>query len=316
MTDLFIGTYADAIWQAHLDPGTGELSAARRVASTPAPSFLTMHPAGHTLYAVAETAQGSVSAFGVGEDLVPRGTVGSGGADPCHALVAGAALWVANYGDGVVSVVPLAADGTFAGAATPFPNTGAGPDPDRQTGPHAHSTSVVGDELWAADLGTDEIRRFTEGTAAAPVRLTPGSGPRHLVVTPNGVAVATELADGVTMLVAGQIVAQAPATATAAPAGARNYPSHIALAGALLTVAVRGADVLSTFAIDDGGLTHLADTPTGGRWPRHFAVVGDLVVVANQESAELTALRLDPVTGRAELVGRVPLPAPACVLVA
>ncbi|MDN5858529.1 MAG: lactonase family protein, partial [Pseudonocardia sp.] len=265
------------------------------------------------LYAVGETEQGSVSAFdGAGE---PIATVSSGGAQPCQLLVTDDRLWIANYGDGTAAAVPLDADGGFAGPALTFPGTGAGPDPDRQSGPHAHSATVVGDEVWVADLGTDTLRRFEGGAELDPVRLPPGSGPRHLAVLPDGaVAVSTELDDGLVVVADGAVVARVPATATPPPAGARNYPSHVALVGELLVVAVRGADVLSSFRIGPAGPVHLADSPVGGAWPRHFAATDGYVLVACERSHELTVLTLDPASGRAAQVGRMAIDAPACVL--
>ncbi len=243
------------------------------------------------------------------------GTVPSAGADPCHLLVAGETLWVANYGDGTAAAIPLDADGGFAGPARAHPGTGSGPDAERQSGPHAHSATAVGDEVWVADLGSDTLRRFAGGVELDAVALPAGSGPRHLAVLPDGaVAVATELDDGLVVVRDGAVVARVPATATPPPAGARNYPSHVAVVGELLVVAVRGADVLSVFALGADGPVHLADSPVGGAWPRHFAAVDGRVLVACERSDEVTVLQLDPASGRAEQVGRLAIPAPACVL--
>lgn len=312
MTMIWIGTYAGAIHQARIDAG-GALSDTGTVLSSPDPSFLAVHPPSGVLYAVAEVDEGTVSAFsGAGE---PIGTVPSGGSAPCHLLVHDEHLWVANYGDGTAAAVPLDADGGFAGPAQTHPATGSGPDPERQDGPHAHSTTLVGDELWVADLGTDQLRRFAGDTELDPIPLPAGSGPRHLTVLPEGaVAVATELDDGLVVVRDGAVVTRVPATATPAPSGGRNYPSHIALVGELLVITVRGADVLSTFRLGPDGPVHLADNPIGGALPRHFAAVGEHVLVACQQSDEVTVLRLDQQTGRAGQVGGLAVPAPACVL--
>jgi len=308
---IWIGTYAGAIHQARFE--AAELHGTGTVLASPDPSFLAVHPRSGVLYAVAEIEEGTVSAFsGAGE---PIATVPSGGSIPCHLLVRDESVWVANYGDGTATAIPLDSDGGFAGAAKSYPATGSGPDPERQSGPHAHSTTLVGDELWVADLGTDLLRRFAGDTELEPVRLPAGSGPRHLAVLPDGVvAVATELDAGLVVVRDGAVVAHVPATATPAPAGERNYPSHIALVGELLVIAVRGADVLSTFRLDADGPVHLADSPVGGRWPRHFAAIDEFVLVACQHTDEVTVLRLDQQTGRTEQVGGLAVPAPACML--
>jgi len=310
--EMLIGSYADTVRKVGID-GAGALQDAGRAVTTPAPSFVAVHTGSGAWYAVAEIDAGTVSAFDAEGRLLD--TVPSGGSAPCHLLVDAGALWVSNYGDGTVQTIPLDGNGRFAGPARQHPGAGSGPDPERQEGPHAHSATAVGDEVWVADLGTDVLRRFAAGTEVAPVQLPPGCGPRHLAVLPDGaVAVATELDDGVVVVRDGAVVARVPATATAAPSGEHNHPSHIAVVGELLVVAVRGADVLSTFRLDAAGPVHLADTPVGGAVPRHFAAVGEFVLVACQSSDALTVLRLDQATGAAEQVGRLAVAAPACVL--
>lgn len=313
----------EGIWKVTLDPATGELSDATLVVETPAPSFLALHPDGHTLYAVAEVVDGAVNAFAV-DSLEPRGTRSTKGVHPCHVVATAEALHISNYTSGAFTTVALAADGSLAGEPQPHDHPGTGQDPERQDGPHAHFSAAVGDEVWVADLGTDELRRYLpSGAGVEPAGiaavLPAGSGPRHFVLLPGAVVVATELDSGVCVLEPGdpyRVTSRHDATKVPAPDGERNYPSHIAVNadGTLLFVAVRGADVIATFAVEGTRLTHLADTPTGGAWPRHFAVIGDLVVVANQNSSDLAVLRIDPVTGGGTLLGVYPQPSPGCVL--
>lgn len=314
VSTVLLGTYADAVFETRFT-GT-RLDAVRQVITAPAPSFVAAHPATGVRYAVAEVEHGAVSAFAPTGELLA--TLPSGGSYPCHALVAGAHLWVANYGDGTAAVVPLGPDGRFAGSPRRLPGAGSGPDADRQEGPHAHSTTAVDTELWVADLGADLLRRFRDEAGereAEPVRMPAGSGPRHLAVLADGtVAVSTELDDGLVLVRDGTVVVRVPATGTPPPPGGRNQPSHVAVVGELLVVAVRGADVLSVFRVGADGPVHLADSPVGGAWPRHFAAVGDHVLVACEHSDEVTALALDQATGRAKLIGSTPVPAPSCVL--
>lgn len=325
---LWIGGFAvagenEGIWRITLDPATGALSGATLAVEIPEPAFLALHPDGHTLYAVSEVEDGAVSAFAT-DSLAPRGTRPTAGARPCHVMATANTLHVANYNSGELTTVALGADGALVGNPQPHAHTGTGPDPERQEGPHAHFSGAVGDEVWVVDLGTDELRRYRPaGAGVEPAGiaavLPAGSGPRHFVTLPGAVVVATELDSAVCVLAPGdpyQVTARHDASRTPPPAGGRNYPSHIALNadGSLLFVAIRGADVIATFAVNGTTVKHLADTPTGGRWPRHFAVIGDLVVVANQNSSDLTVLRIDPVTGHGTLLGVYPQPSPGCVL--
>ncbi|SDB97835.1 6-phosphogluconolactonase, cycloisomerase 2 family [Sanguibacter gelidistatuariae] len=352
----------EGLWEVYLDQASGTLTGARLLVETPSPSFVALHPDGGTVFAVAELDEGRVTAFALtGDALEERESRPTRGVHPCHVVARERVLWVANYSSGTFTVLGLDADGAFTDEVASFGHAGSGPDASRQEGPHAHYclSAPNGDDAWVVDLGTDEIRRYTtdeirryttaagtdgtagagaavplDGIAAAGIaaRLPAGAGPRHAVAHPSGtVFVVGELDSRVhllrtdpTAVDAWEAYASLPACVTADP-GTGSYPSHIALSadGSRLYVAVRGPDVLSTFAVtaDGTSITHLADTPIGGVWPRHFAVVtgdaghdGDLVVVANQNSSNLAVLRIDPVTGVGEIADHLDLPAPACVL--
>ncbi|WP_456825421.1 lactonase family protein [Cellulomonas sp. P5_E12] len=339
-TALWIGTYpvagagtpvglGEGIWRVDLDPATGSLSAARQVAETPSPSFLALHPSGRVLYAANEQTDGTITAFDVvGDTLVHRATVPSGGEDPCHLLldVDAGALLVANYSSGALSVLPLDADGGFAagGPEQVHGHVGSGPDEDRQTAPHAHFVAHApgGAFVLVVDLGTDEIRRYRreagrlveDGIAAT---LPAGTGPRHLVFSADGrfAYVVGELDMTVRVLAwedgAGTLVQTLPATTVPArEPGRRPLPSHIVRDGARVLVGTRTSDVLARFAIrPDGLLDPVADDALPGAWPRHFEVVDGWTVVAEQVSDDLAVVAAD-----GSVAATLALPAPACVL--
>lgn len=360
--------------------GTGSFVGGVLAAESPSPSFLaldddTLYAVGET-----EAGSVSAFAVGPDGGLTPRGErVATGGSYPCHVVVSGDVL-VANYGDGVLTAVATAADGALA-AADGRPGTavrrqghaGTGPVTDRQEGPHAHFVAPLahlgaaddgsGDVL-VVDLGTDELRRHDpaapDGSAPRVVAtFPPGTGPRHLAALPSGHLVVVGELDPALFVLAPvdgpdgartyDVVARYDVTHAAAPASGGNCPSHVAVSadGTRVLVAVRGADVLAVHAVEpgpDGGvpsLRHLADSPVGGAWPRHFAVLAcsgapdeplhDLVVVANQnddplierpESASageeptsnLALLRVRRSDGAAHVVDVLALPAPACVV--
>jgi 6-phosphogluconolactonase (cycloisomerase 2 family) len=334
-TALWIGTYpvagagtpvgqGEGIWRVDLDPATGALGNARQVVETPSPSFLALR--GTVLYAAHEQADGTVSAFDVvGDTLVHRATVPSGGADPCHLLLdeGGRTLFVANYSSGTLGVLPLDADGGFSarGPAQVLGHTGSGPDEDRQESSHAHFVALdpSGDFVLVADLGTDEIRRYRrvdgrlveDGIAAV---LPAGTGPRHLTFSADGrfAYVVGELDVTVRVLAwasgSGTLVQTLPATTVRATE--RRLPSHVVRDGDRLLVGVRASDALTRFAIRaDGLLEPVADDPVPGAWPRHFDVVDGWTVVAEQVSGGLATLARD-----GSVVGTLSLPAPSCVV--
>ncbi len=333
MTSLWIGTYpvagagtpvgqGEGIWRVDLVDGS--LRDARQVVESPSPSFLALHPSGTVLYAANEQTDGTVSAFDVvGDALVLRATVPSGGEDPCHLLLDtdGRALLVANYSSGSLAVLRLDEAGGFDGDVQVLGHVGDGPHPERQEGPHAHFVAhAPGGWVLVVDLGTDEIRRYRRGPDGLhddgiAVTFAPGTGPRHLAFGADGrfAYVVGELDVTVRVLSwdaesgTGSLVQTVPAIRRSVDGA---LPAHVLRDGSRLLVGTRTADVLAEFAIaDDGLLEHVADHPLPGAWPRHFEVVDGWTVVAEQVSGDLAVLAPD---GSAE--GSWPLPSPACVL--
>ncbi|PZR51603.1 hypothetical protein DNL40_15655 [Xylanimonas oleitrophica] len=296
-------------------------------------------------------------------------TVPSGGSSPCHVAVADDVLWLANYGDGNVTWLALDAEtGGFGQASGTFRAEGSGPDPERQDGPHAHFAAFVppsgrtgaGADVLVCDLGLDVVRRYParpwpDGAGATPAeaaaQLPPGSGPRHLAVLPGGALVVAGELDGRLHVLAPEgtgdagagadaaagwaVTASVPVCVTEPAEGSPVQPSHVQLtrhpAGDLVTVGVRGSDVLAVHRVHGGDgpaptLEHLADVPLGqGAFPRHHAVLGPaspdqeegplLAVVARQGTGDLASVLLDPATGRGDVVAGLALATPpACVL--
>lgn len=318
------------------DPDTGTLAPHAPFVPLPAPTFLAWHPGGHHIYAVNEGSPGSVVGLEVDSTgaLKPGQSQSTGGDGPCHLTVhpAGGHVLCANYGSGSISVHPVL-DGGEVGARTDLvQHAGSGPDPDRQAGPHAHNVQLdlAGRRVLVIDLGTDEVRTYDLDLEAGELetghvaRPTPGTGPRHAAFHPGGwVFVADELVSAVTSyrydVTTGVLTIDGSVAATAAPAdpSVRNYPSEIALSvdGRFLYVANRGADCITVFSVDGGELTVVADVPCGGEWPRHFAIKGDYLYVANQRSNGVAIFRLNSETGIPEPTGEVvQVPAPQCIL--
>ncbi len=336
---LLVGTYpaagpaappgtGEGVWSVVLDRATGALTG-RQVARTPAPSFLAVRGGalGPTVLAAGETSPGRLTRLTPdGDGLVEREVVASGGTGPCHVLLGDRAAYVANYGSGSVGVVPVETDGSFVGGvAQVFEHSGRGPVAGRQDGPHAHSTAFApgGTHLLAADLGTDEVRRYrvepdgrlaADGLAAV---LPPGTGPRHMATGPGGhVYVVGELDGAVHVLRwAGEQLVPVAVVPVRDPHDVEALPAHVVVADGTVLVGVRGPDVVVRLAIGDGGarLVREADLPAGGVWPRHFAVVGEWLVVAAQGDDRVTSVRWrGPGAGRA--AGVLEVPVPACVV--
>lgn len=326
------GGRGEGIVAARRDLESGELTPLGTVAVTPAPSFLARHQRLPVLYAVNELTDGAISAFRVAPDggLTPLGSRPTGGAEPCHLAVAGDGrhLFVANYGGGSVTVFPLDEQGVPGERSDVVRHEGHGPDPERQEAAHAHMVSPGrdGDPLLAVDLGTDSVYRYDLDAAtgrlvprAPRVRTAAGAGPRHLARHPDGrrcwlvgeldgSVVAYELTDGA-LHQRGRVEASERA--------GHVQPSEIAVGpdGRFLYVANRGVGTIAVFALEGFLPVPVAEVDTGGEWPRHFALGGPHLYVADERADMIRVFRVDPATGVPSPIGEpVVVPSPTCVL--
>lgn len=299
------------------------------------PGFLAQHPLLPRLYAVDESAPGSVAAFEIAPDgaLTRTSEAGTGGAGPCHLVVHPDGAWLSatNYGDGVVAVLGLDEVGDLTGERLELRHRGTGPNTARQEGPHAHSSWVSSGGGWlvVADLGTDELRAYPlEGgrpvDAVALTALPPGSGPRHAALAGDLVHVACELSCDVVTLRwdertgTADVVGSVNAVTLAPRSGDSHTLSHLELLDAdTLVVGVRGADSLAVIGLADGVVDRLLDEVLTVAWPRHLAVVDDAVLVAG-ERADLIGVHGLRREGAHAVVGdvvdQIAAEAPMCLL--
>jgi 6-phosphogluconolactonase len=333
---VFVGGYTgesggrgEGVVLLHRDPRTGALTHAGLAARTPSPSFLARHPRLPALYAVNELPEGTVSAWTVAGDgaLTPLAVQPTGGSEPCHLAVTadGRHLAVANYGSGSVTVFPLDGSGAPGERTDLVVHQGHGPDADRQDGPHAHMVSPDPDSsgMLAVDLGADRVFRYTldpvSGRLLArepALAAAPGSGPRHLGRHPDGTLyVVAELAGTLTGYRADpESGALRPGLALPTSDGpAPVYPSELVIGrdGRFIWVANRGPDTVAVFA--DGERT--AEVPTGGAWPRHMALFGHHLYVANERSHSVVGFVVGAEDGGPRQAGEpTAVPSPTCIL--
>jgi 6-phosphogluconolactonase len=259
------------------------------------------------------------------------------GAEPCYvALNADESLLaVANYGSGSVALYRLdPASGLPIEPPTVGVNSGSGPHPDRQDGPHAHCVCFSRDQRWlfVADLGTDEILAYSVDSSSGSIgeRTTAfaapaGSGPRHLFfhpILPLAVLV-SELANTLTLLRVdeGRLVAgQAISTLPSGFAG-ESLAGQVSLnaSGDRVYVTNRGHNSIGVFAWRDGGaLELLQHVPSGGASPRAFVLLEDEgeLLLANEEEGNLTAFSILPDGTLSPPEAKIPLPGAVFLLVA
>jgi 6-phosphogluconolactonase len=351
---LWVGTYTtDAghetgsigIYSLEWDARTGRLGTPQPAAATSSPSFLAADAAGRHLYAVNEdgAAQDRVSAFSIDPArpgaLLSLGSVASGGSAPCHLRVdrSGRWLFVANYLSGTLAVLPIHADGSLGEAHEVVQQSGSGPDRSRQQSAHAHEVlqSEDGRFVLSVDLGADRVfvYRFDDATGhlapadAGPAQLPAGYGPRHALFSRDrrSLYVLTELVPAIVAFrwdpASGSLVQRAvvPLLPGAFPRAGSGAEIVLAANGRTLYASHRAdTHTISTFRIDADGIPHrMGVVPSGGAKPRFIGLDPDgrFLVAAHQDSGDLRVHRIDPVTGRLQLLPqRVPLPGAVMVL--
>ena len=325
----YVGTYtresSKGIYAVRLDDKTGKLTPLGLAVETSNPSFLAVHPNQRFVYAANENPQGTVSAFAVDAStghLKLLNSVSTRGAGPCHVALdqTGKFLFAANYNSGSVAVFPVREDGSLGEASKSVQHSGAGANPQRQEGPHAHSVNMAPDNRFVlvADLGLDQVLAYSRQlNVGAVTKMAPGSGPRHLVFRADGkfVYVLSELTATVTAfrydgktgtLDELQSISTLPAGFTGAKSGAEiaMHPS-----GKFLYASNRGHDSIAVFRVDaaKGTLTAAGQVSTQGKTPRNFAIdpTGKFLLAANQDSGSIVEFRIDQKTGALTGTGAV-----------
>ncbi|MFE9812285.1 lactonase family protein [Streptomyces sp. NPDC005548] len=342
MGRAFIGSFTSkgghGIVVADVDPNTGALTETGAISAVADPSYLAVNhtQAGPVLYAVSETAPGTVAAYDIAGP-VPRPIctpVAVRGDEPTHLTITHGHLLTANYGSGSITVLPIAADGTPQPPSSVLRHEGRGPHPVRQLAAHTHQVLPDPSGRWAlsVDLGTDSVRSYTldaeagELTLHRETALPPGTGPRHLAFHPGGrhVYVLGELHPTVTVYrwdAAAGVLEPAGETPLF-PEGVNGPASPsapvVSRDGRHLWVAVRGTDTIVVLALDETGekAEVVASVPSGGHWPRDLALhpSGAHLYVANERSGHVTWFDIDPTSGIPHRAGSLSVPAASNVI--
>ena len=351
---LLVGTQTSGsskgIYAYSFSAKTGELTALGLAAETENPTFLALAPDGKTVLVANELDtfkgkdSGAVSTFGLDRTktrLSKISQVASLGGGTCHVAFdhTGRAAFAANYGGGSAASFAVGAGGVLSPAVSFFQYSGHGPDKKRQEAPHAHRVTVSPDNrfLLVNDLGLDTIHIYRLDASTAKLvlnepaawRSAPGAGPRALRFHPNGKVAycVTEMASTVVVLrwdselgklETIQEIVMKPADFQG-PTGGDDIT--IDREGRLAYATDRFDDIVVTFSISpsDGKLTLANRIPCGGKVPRHLVLdpSGRWLLVANQESDNISVLGRDPKTGKLTDSGKsFPLSRPQCLVFA
>jgi 6-phosphogluconolactonase len=309
---LWVGTYETKGGKGlyPLDDRAGRLGVGAPEPRIANASYGAWSPRTRTAYFVDEQDAGRVVAWGRrAHEWEARGAQLTGGSAPCYLSLdpKRGFVAVANYGDGSVGLLPLDREtgriGELSDIARP---TGRGVDPERQAGPHAHCVlfDETGEHLFHVDLGLDRIwrHRVVEGRlreTAVAFEAPPGSGPRHLMLQPDGrhALLLSELSGELLLLARRETdFALVHSIQTAPEPTEGNLGGHLAVGpDGLILVTNRGHDSLAAFVVADGRLEARGWVHTGAASPRHFHAGEKAVLVAHEEGETVTAVPLpDP----------------------
>jgi 6-phosphogluconolactonase len=237
----------------------------------------------------------------------------------------------ASYGGNLVCVNPVGADGRVGAPLQVIP-----------TARNAHA--IRGDRtnrfVFVPHLGTDQIFQFLfdahtgrlMSNTPPLVQLKAGSGPRHLVLSPDNrfVYVLNELTATVTTLALDSqtgllreldSVSTLPPDSKLRPGAPRPTPGrdvssdiwasdlHLTPDSRFLYAAERTSSTIGALAVDrvSRRLTYLGSTATE-KQPRGFAIdpTGRYMVVSGEKSDTISSYAIDASSGALELLGRYP----------
>jgi len=324
--------------------------AQRDVAPALNPAVLIPHSNGSMMYAIVETIQntGDVLQYKIAADhsLELQSSFSASGKSTCYIAVSPQKdrAIVINYWDAIIDVVEVDSDGVLGNVVQSFKQLRRKDGEwrqveyredhweNRQVGPHAHCAHFWKEWVFIPDLGENSVFQYRYDPAVGKlepdtfIEFEAGSGPRHMAMHPklDICYVSNELFN--TVCVA-KLDASDPAQSkprmipvqyesTLDNREQTSYVSEIKLSSdaRFLYVSNRGDNSLAIFKVlDDGKLERIDIVPTGGKFPRHFALTpcGKAVIVANQDSSTLTLFSRDTETGLIEATGQhYDIPAP------
>ncbi len=329
---LYTGTYtngmSEGIYIYKISVPSGETALVDVIRGIENPSYLSVTKDGQFLYTVSEDGKdhkGMISAYkldpstGKASFLNKKESRGDG---PCYISISENRKWVAvgNYGGGNLITYAIDKEGKLTDQYQLVHHDGKGMNPKRQDKPHVHSTNFTPDNkyLLVPDLGTDKVMiySFNEkknmplgGTEQGFAKITDGSGPRHLDFHPNGkwVYVIEEMGGTISSWKYSSGKLEKFQHIDAHPAnyqGSRGSADiHVSPDGKFLYASHRfEANNLSIFSIDEktGMLQPVGFQDLPGKKPRNFTIdpTGQLLLVANQDSNDITLFKRDIATGK------------------
>lgn len=270
---------------------------------------------GNTLYALLREPfqmQSGVAEF----DILPDGSLRSTGEiQPVHGTISAhifareGRVYTANYLSGTTTLLP---DRLLA-------HNGRSVDPLRQTCSHPHCITPTpdGNFLCINDLGTDCIYVCTmDLNEVSRVSVPAGSGPRHLVFSPDGKTAfcSNEMGASVSVFSYAQGRLTPEGLYSVCP---EDYSGPISASairispeGDRLYVSNRGHNSAAIFDVAGTVLRNRRFLPVQGDSPREMTLAGDFLLFGNENSHTVTVVSRKT----EEFLGSYPVMRPWCIL--
>lgn len=347
---IYIGTFdergSQGLYVFEFNRDSIDFKLLQTIPEQSSPSFLEIHPSKRFLYAVNRSSivdgkdWGTVSAFHI--DTVSGllsliNEQSSYGRGPCHISfdITGKFTFVSNYNDGSLAVYAVNKNGSISDSLQLIRHFGKSSNTDRQESAHVHSAIISPDNrfLYVADLGIDKVMIYELSSGSGLLKpaeipftgVTPGSGPRHFTLHPNGriAYLAEELSSTTCVFVRDSVqgsleqvqrISSIPEDFTGLNT---NADIHTDPEGKFLYVSNRGHNSLAIYAVDESGLLAAAGYQyTLGDRPRNFLIdhSGSLLFVANRNSDHIKVFQINRQSGLPEYTGKtVDVPGAVCV---
>lgn len=337
----YIGTYTNGeskgIYRLHFDANQANITGVQAAAEIEGPTYLTVSEDNTHLYAVAKQGdQGGVASFKINDDLTltELNRQLANGSSPCHVQLNNEnnLLFSANYHKGQADVYPIENKGSLQPSSSTVTHQGNGPNTARQEKAHAHFAGLTPDGKYVVvvDLGTDTIALYTLNNQSLSlhkeVKVKPGSGPRHIRFSKNGqfayvnaelsselIVFAYDSEEGFLKEI--QTVSTLPEDFTEENTGGAI---HLSKDNRFVYASNRGHDSIAYFSINEenGKVTRLGITPTGGQHPRDFTLdpSGNFLLTANRDTSNIVLFHVDHKSGSLSPANvEVNVPNPVCI---
>ena len=331
---LLIGTYtngnSEGIYSFRFNQETGKAIILDSIQADN-PSFLIASADGTRVYAVSESNDSTdgVSAYAFDKE---KGTLKwlnkqLTGKAPCHISTNGQILLTSNYEGGSLSLFPIEKDGSLGADRKEYKGSAHGVDSLRQATPHVHCSLFLpdGKRVIATDFSADRLLCFDlEGDSLQlrdSIAIEPGSGPRHLALSPDKTCLylIEELGGNVRVYAYENGHLQAIQTIEADEVHARGSADiHLSPDGRFLYTSHRlKNDGIAIFSVKqtDGTLMKIGYQPTG-KHPRHFNLTpnGKYLLVACRDDNTVQIFERDAMSGLLRDTGKaIQVPHAVCV---